>query len=129
MPTLQARSDAGQESEEAVSDHDELTPQAELERGQRLVTEGIAMQVKAQMRLGLATAEWVDQHTSPLGRRPHLELARTGKVESKKLHGRVLIRKSDLDAHIERNALTRGTKHDEDDVGDVLERITGTGKR
>lgn len=108
-----------------MTDHDDITPQAELERGQRMVTEGITLQVRALARMGLAKAEWVDQHTSPLGRRNHLELARSGAVESRKVKRLVLIRKADVDDHIERTALKRGKRHEDENVDDVIERITG----
>lgn len=45
--------------------------------------------------------DWVDQKNSPLGRRVHCEAARSGKLPAKKLKGRWLAKRSDVDAFIE----------------------------
>lgn len=45
-------------------------------------------------------AEWVDQNTSPLGRRRHLDLVRRGVLIGTKDRRRVLVRRSDIDAYL-----------------------------
>lgn len=66
-----------------------------LELGLRMVADAVAE---------LRTAdEWVDQKASPLGRRAHLEAVRRGDLPGHKVAGRVLVRKSDLDAYIARH--------------------------
>jgi hypothetical protein len=52
-------------------------------------------------------SEWVDQKTSPLGRRRHLELARRGTLRSSKDAGRVLIRRADIEAYLAKKAVIR----------------------
>jgi len=48
--------------------------------------------------------EWVDQETSPLGRRKHNELSRKGALDgAKKLNGRWLVRRRVVDAYIDAN--------------------------
>ena len=47
--------------------------------------------------------DWIDQIRSPLGRRTHCMLVRTGTVPGVRVHRRVLIRRRDLDAYIERH--------------------------
>lgn len=108
----------------------DLTPDAKLERAKRQIAEGIASAVEAIIERGVAASEWIDQHASPLGRSAHLSLARSGKVESRKVHRRVLIKRVDLNRYIEQQAEKRGeNRHEDEDVSDVLERITaGVGR-
>lgn len=49
--------------------------------------------------------DWVDQMTSPLGRRQHCDAARSGRLRAKKLKGRWLARRADVDAYIEQHGL------------------------
>ena len=44
--------------------------------------------------------EWVDQNSSPLGRREHLEAARRGDVAGYKIGRRILVRRSEIDEFI-----------------------------
>jgi hypothetical protein len=106
-----------------------LTPAARRERSFRLLAEGIHEAVRAILEEEAAAGEWIDQHHSPLGKRVHLELCRTGKLPSKKLGKRVLVKREDMNAHIERNGLSRGRNVEPDDVVDIVERITSRGKR
>lgn len=106
-----------------------LTPAARKERSIRILAEGIAELVKATIDEGLAGGEWVDQHHSPLGKRRHLELCRTRKLPSQKLGKRVLVRRDDMNAFIEREGMTRGKRLDEEDVVDIVERIESRGRR
>jgi len=108
----------------------DLTPDAKLERAKRQIAEAIATAVEAIIERGVAAQEWIDQDTSPLGKSAHLTLARSGKVESRKVHRRVLIRRVDLNRYIEQRAEARGTnRHEDEDVSDVLERMTGSAGR
>jgi excisionase family DNA binding protein len=54
----------------------------------------------ARLEQEASPSEWVDQAASPLGRRAHLKLAKTGKVPVARFGRKVLIRKSDLDAFL-----------------------------
>lgn len=52
---------------------------------------------------------WVDQVKSPLGRRRHCRLARTGAlVGARKVSGQWLVRRRELDRYIERQAEAAG---------------------
>ena len=44
---------------------------------------------------------WIDQASSPLGRRLHTRLWRSGRLPGRKFGRRVLVRKSDVDRYIE----------------------------
>ncbi len=62
-----------------------------------------------------AAPEWVDQANSPLGRRRHLELARTGVLKSTKDAGKVRIRRADIDAYLlQKTVIKVDPKADED---------------
>lgn len=106
-----------------------LTPQAKIERGIRLQAEGQRLIIEGTIEERGASAEWVDQRSSPLGRRKHLALAREGKLPSQKHGSRVLVRRDDLNAYIEREGLGRGRRVDDEDVTDVVEGILKTGAR
>jgi hypothetical protein len=73
----------------------------------------------------LADSEWVDQQQSPLGRRRHCALARTGQVTSRKVGRRVLIRKIDIDAVLERE----GKPPADEDEDERMLREIGARKR
>lgn len=49
--------------------------------------------------------DWIDQDGSPLGRRRHLELARTGVVKCSRVGRSVLVRRSDIDAYLASRAV------------------------
>lgn len=48
------------------------------------------------------TDEWVDQTRSPLGRKKHLRLAKTGVLPASKEGRKVLIRRSVIEAYLEK---------------------------
>lgn len=101
-----------------------LTPEARAERAKRRIIEGVQELVEATIQLGLAAHEWVDQNHSPFGKRRHLELARTGKIPSRKDGWRVFFRRDDLNAYLEKHGLARGSRHqDEESVEDIVEGI------
>lgn len=102
------------------------TPDAKLARAFRQMTAGLELAMEAIVERGVAASEWVGQDDSPLGKSAHLALARSGKVESRKVHRKVLIRRTDLNRYIETKAEARGVANDHDDVSDVLDRITGS---
>lgn len=75
-------------------------------------------------------ADWVDQTTSPLGRRRHLELARTGVLKSSKQGRRVLIKRRDIDAFLEgsRRPAPVG-EDDEAEVDRIVRRVSRSEQR
>lgn len=105
-----------------------LTPAARRERALRIVGEGIAEFIKSAIDEGLGGGEWFDQHNSPLGKHRHLALCRARKLPSKKLGQTVLVKRDDMNAFIEREGLTRGRRLEEDDVVDIVDRLTGKGR-
>jgi hypothetical protein len=108
----------------------DLTPEARLERAKRTIAEGVIELVEAKLELVGTESEWIDQSKSPLGRRRHRDLARLGKLPSKKLGKRILIRRSDINAFLDREALSRGdTIKDTDDVSHVVEELLKPGKK
>lgn len=107
----------------------ELTPEARLERAKRQIADGVAEMIEAKIAAGVAAGEWVDQDHSPLGKRAHLELAREGRLRSRKVKRQVLIRRDELNAFIEKEGLARGDHEPEDDVDAIVDTITRGGKR
>ena len=69
-------------------------------RAKYLLAEAVAELVSAHVSKGAAAAEWVDQTSSPLGRRRHLELVRRGVLAGRKEGRRILVRRADLDAYL-----------------------------
>ena len=67
-------------------------------------------------------AEWVDQNTSPLGKRRHLDAVRRGDLSASKEGKRVLVKRSELEAYILRKAIIT-TASEESDVDGVLRDI------
>jgi hypothetical protein len=60
--------------------------------------------------LGERGDDWIDQAHSPLGRRTHCRLVRSGALPGVSVHRRVLVRRRDLDAYVEaRRAPPAGT--------------------
>ena len=60
--------------------------------------------------LGERGDDWIDQAHSPLGRRTHCHLVRSGALPGVSVHRRVLVRRRDLDAYVEaRRAPPAGT--------------------
>jgi excisionase family DNA binding protein len=106
-----------------------LTPEARLERAKRTIAEGISEMIEATIARGVAANEWVDQNHSPLGKRKHLELARAGKLPSKKVGRDVLVKRDDLNAYIQREGISRGRSVDDEDVLEIVERIAAGGRR
>ncbi|MBX3205150.1 MAG: hypothetical protein KF764_08770 [Labilithrix sp.] len=109
-----------------------LTPQAKKERGMALVAEGNRLIIEATLEERVSPDDWYTQHSSPLKKRRYLELARTGKIPSRKDGTSVLVRRADLDAYIEREGLARGGRAlESESVEDVVAGIlrVGGGRR
>jgi hypothetical protein len=66
--------------------------------------------------------DWVDQEQSPIGRRRHCELSRTGKFPSaRKVNGHWLVRRRELDAFVEGHAMASSSEKSEaDEMAEVL---------
>lgn len=108
----------------------ELTPEARLERAKRTIAQGIDELVDAKLAMGAAASEWVSQHNSPLGKKKHLRYARLGKFPSKKDGYHVLVRRADLNAFLDAEALSRGDKvKDTNDVSELVDHILTRGAR
>lgn len=103
---------------------DELTPNARKDAGVRSILEGVRLLVSAELAEQNAGAEWIDQAHSPLGRRRHCELARTGVLPAAKEGRRVLIRRSDINAYLDTKQPRRlSTDEDDESVDAVLRRL------
>jgi excisionase family DNA binding protein len=76
----------------------------DVNRATRLIAAGIVELVRLEFSKGHAAGEWVDQTTSPLGHRRHLELVRSGALPASRSGKRVLVRRSDLDAYLAEHA-------------------------
>jgi hypothetical protein len=66
--------------------------------------------------------EWVDQAHSPLGRRRHCELARSGILATaRKVNGRWQVRRKDLDQYIERHpSSSKAPSPDDESAAEIL---------
>lgn len=75
----------------------ELTGLRELATGLGIALEGIRKILDAPRE-----DDWIDQASSPLGRRRHLRLAKSGKFPSARKEGsRWLVKRSEIEAHID----------------------------
>lgn len=103
---------------------EDLTPEALEARGQRLVAEGYRLLIRAEVRREVSAHELVDQDHSPLKRRRHIELARTGKIPATKEGRRWLIRRQDLYDYLNRHGVVCGQRAtSEEDVEAMIERV------
>ena len=105
------------------------TPAARIERAKRRLAEAVAELITAQLELGTAANEWVDQRTSPLGRRRHLEHAKSGTIPATRDGRRVLMRRADIDAYLDQRRIVRvDEKADRDrEIDRVLEEMRRAG--
>lgn len=72
-------------------------------RALQKLRDGLASSVAAidELLSGPDPAEWIDQTRSPLGRRKHCRLARTGKLVGARKDGRQwLVKRRDLDVYL-----------------------------
>ncbi len=101
----------------------DLTPEARIARAKRVIADAITDLVEAQVARGVVASEWVDQDSSPLGRRRHLKLVREGVLKGVREGRKVLARRRDVDAYLEK----RGPGpiiEDDDDVAGLMDAIT-----
>jgi hypothetical protein len=103
---------------------------AKQERGHRLIAEGTRLLVEGTIEATGPGAENVTPKScAPFKWRALLELARDGKLPSTKVGGKVVIRRADLEAYIDREGLRRGKAIDDQDVSDEVEDILKAGAR
>src|SRR5262245_46482863 len=77
------------------------TREARLDRAKALLATAIEEIVEATLDMkGEGSGEWVDQATSPLGRRRHCALVRAGKLPACRDGRRVLVRRADIEAYL-----------------------------
>lgn len=67
-------------------------------------------------------SDWVDQSTSPLGRRRHCALVRSGVIPGRKHGRRFLARREDIEAFIEREGQPPGLQAEDDEDEQLLRR-------
>jgi len=101
-----------------------LTPEARADRAMRTIVSAIDELIAARLAGGFAASEWVDQCSSPLGRRRHLALVRSGVLRGVKEGRRVLVRRSDLDAYLAGHRPPPTIERD-DDVEGMIRAIAG----
>lgn len=92
---------------------------SELERGMTLILEGLKHLRVAE--------DWVDQYHSPLGKRRHLALVRSGELEGHKVDRLVLVRRADMDAFIKRHRVEpkEGGAEDAEDAAEIERIVSG----
>jgi excisionase family DNA binding protein len=79
-----------------------LTREAQRELAGAALLAAIDRYLKVVIAERATADEWVDQETSPLGRRAYLKAVRRGDLKATKVGRRVLVRRSDLDAFFQR---------------------------
>ncbi len=84
-----------------------LSPQARIERAKRLLAESIVELVAAQVEQASTAAAWVDQNHSPLGKRRHLSLVRSGALKGSREGILVFVRRAEIDAYLARKQIVR----------------------
>ena len=108
--------------------HADPTPEVRIQRAKLAIADAIDELVEARLAKGAARAELVDQSSSPLGRRRHLELVRAGALPAMRDGRRVLVRRSDIDAYLA-GLEVAPVLSTEDDVDGMVARIVGQGGR
>ena len=76
--------------------------------------------VRAEFARHQRSEDYYDQNSSPLGRRRHNELARSGAVAAVKYRGHWMVRKDDLHAFLQKTGKTVGRRESDEDVDDIL---------
>ncbi len=95
----------------------ELTPDARIARAKRVIADAITDLVEALVAKGVVASEWIDQDASPLGRRRHLDLVRSRVLPGVREGRKVLVRRRDVEAYLEKRAATPVVEDDEDVEG------------
>ena len=80
-----------------------LTPAMRMDLAARAPLAAIDAYVHALIATSQADQEWIDQSTSPLGKRAHLEAVRSGRLLGVKHGKRALVRRADLNAYLARS--------------------------
>jgi excisionase family DNA binding protein len=85
-----------------VTDSSELTMTPRMRRDMAARSLVTALDEYVRERLGdmAARSDWVDQYSSALGKRAHMEAVRIGELPGVKHGRRVLVRRADLDAYL-----------------------------
>jgi hypothetical protein len=95
-----------------------LTPTARRELAGRALLGALDEYLRAVLG-GVATAsEWIDQHSSPLGKRAHLEAVRRGELKAVKFGRRVLVRRGEMESFLENRPSRRRARDDGSGVGE-----------
>jgi excisionase family DNA binding protein len=84
-----------------------LPPKVRRELAARALVGALDEYVREIVRDIVNAGDWVDQHTSPLGKRAHLEAVRRGDLRAAKHGRRVLVRRADLDSFLESHSVKR----------------------
>ena len=61
----------------------------------------VASEIKKALAAADDRTEWLDQHSSPLGKRKHLQLCRDGELKARAVGKLRLVRREDLDTYLD----------------------------
>ncbi len=96
-----------------------LTPRARRELAAAALLSALEGYFRVILGDKTSATEWVDQHTSPLGKRLHMESVRRGELRGVKHGRRILVRRAELDSFLEdRSAMRRAATSDSDRTPD-----------
>jgi hypothetical protein len=94
-----------------------LTPKARRELAAAALLSALDGYLRVILGDMTSANEWVDQHTSPLGKRLHMEAVRRGDLRGVKHGRRILVRRADLDSFLaNRSARRRASASDPDEA-------------
>jgi hypothetical protein len=112
----------------AATSHDPddvaLTPRARRELAAGALLAALEVYVRDIVADVAVSDEWVDQHTSPLGKRAHLEAVRRGDLHGVKHGRRILVRRSELNSFLETRSVKHRTAADDSQRGIDLARAS-----
>ena len=94
-----------------------LTPTARRELAGRALLGALDEYLRAVLSGVASASEWIDQHSSPLGKRPHLEAVRRGDLKAVKVGRRVLVRRGDIESFLESSPSRRRARDDVSGAG------------
>ncbi len=106
----------------------ELTPEARIARAKRVLADAVADMVEALVAKGVVASEWIDQDSSPLGHRRHLELVRQKVLKGVREGKKVLVRRSDVEAYLAKRGAAAPVD-DDDDIDGMMNVIKAGGRR
>ncbi len=84
--------------------------------------------IKEMLDVDAGKTEWIDQAHSPLGRRRHLELVRTGVLRASRDGRKVLVRRVDIDAYLAKHQVIR-VDENADEEREVAKVLSTMGRR